>query len=268
MRSRSVPPDEFIGHPSASARADRLHCSQGWAAIYQLGIAWRSGRLPGYRPILLAAVSVLVLASLVAWGPYPISMIGVPGEELQNTAPPSLALVAFAGAQAGLLLALAPSVNRALKASRVQRPLAAANSAVMGLYLWHMVPVVVVALIGYPTGLLCQRPMGTADWWIGRLVWVAAISTVMIVLMTLLRILRSFVAAPLPTLTVPIPATWGMPMLLVGALVSAAAALNFTISGFAPDGRFPLLPTLLLAAGALLVALTPRAESRDKVQRD
>ena len=211
---------------------------------------------------------MLVLASLVAWGPYPISMIGVPGEELQNTAPPSLALVAFAGAQAGLLLALAPSVNRALKASRVQRPLAAANSAVMGLYLWHMVPVVVVALIGYPTGLLCQRPMGTADWWIGRLVWVAAISTVMIVLMTLLRILRSFVAAPLPTLTVPIPATWGMPMLLVGALVSAAAALNFTISGFAPDGRFPLLPTLLLAAGALLVALTPRAESRDKVQRD
>jgi hypothetical protein len=238
----------------------------GWAAIYQLGIAWRSGRLPGYRPILLALVAAVVLAALVTWGPYPISMIGVPGEEVQNTGPPSLALVAFAAAQAGLLLAAAPVVNRALKATRVQRPLAVANSAVMGLYLWHMVPVVIVALVGYPTGLLPQPPMGSADWWLLRIVWVAAISVATVVLMALLWWQRSRVAAPLPTFTVPLPVSWGLATLLAGALVSAVAALKFTIDGFAPNGRFPLLATLLFAAGAVLVALTPRVESRATAQ--
>jgi surface polysaccharide O-acyltransferase-like enzyme len=237
----------------------------GWAAVYQLGIAWRSGRLPRYRPILLALIGAVVLAVLVTWGPYPISMIGVPGEELQNTAPPSLALVAFAAAQAGLLMAAAPVVNRALKAARVQRPLAVANSAVMGLYLWHMVPVVIVALIGYPTGLLPQPPMGSADWWLVRVVWVAAISVVTVVLMAFLWWQRARLAAPLPSLTVPLPWGWGLAALLAGSLVSAAATLIFTIGGFAPDGHFPLLATLLFGVGAVLVALTPRVEARSTV---
>src|SRR5262249_52839527 len=140
-----------------------------WGAIYQLGIAWRSGRLPGYHPMLLALVSAVVLAALVTWGPYPISMIGVPGEEIQNTGPPSLALVACAAAQAGLLRAAAPVVKRALKAARLQRRRAGANSGVMGLYLWHMAPVVIGALMGYPTGFLPQPPMGSGEWWLVRL---------------------------------------------------------------------------------------------------
>ncbi|MHC9290858.1 acyltransferase family protein [Mycobacterium sp. LTG2003] len=233
-----------------------------WGAVYQLGIAWRSGRLPAHRPMLLAAVAAVVLAVLLAWGPYPVSMIGVPGEDLQNTAPPSLALVAFGAAQAGLLMAAAPVVNRALDAARLQRPLAVANSAVMGLYLWHMVPVVIVALIGYPTGLLPQPPMGSGDWWLVRLIWVAAISVVMVALMVLLRCLRTWIAAPLPSFTVPAPGGSGLAALILGALVTAAATLMFTIGGFAPDGHFPLTATLLFVAGAVLVALTPRVESR------
>lgn len=230
-----------------------------WGAVYQLGIAWRSGRLAGHRPLLLALVSALLLAVLLIWGPYPVSMIGVPGEELQNTGPPSLALIAFAAAQAGLLMAVAPAVNRVLTAARAQRPLTVANSAVMGLYLWHMVPVVIVALLGYPTGLMPQPPIGSGDWWLLRIVWVSAISVVMVVLMALLRWLRTWVAAPLPSVTVPVPAGWGLAGLVLGALVTAAATLMFTIGGFAPDGRFPLPATLLFVAGAALVALTPRA---------
>ncbi|OCB14135.1 hypothetical protein A5717_11505 [Mycolicibacterium porcinum] len=230
-----------------------------WGAVYQLGIAWRSGRLGGRRPMVLALFSAVVLAALVAWGPYPVSMIGVPGEDVQNTGPPSLALVAFAAAQAGLLIAAAPAVDRALKAARVQRSLAVANGAVMGLYLWHMVPVVVVALIGYPTGLLPQPPMGSGEWWLVRLPWIAAIFIVAVGLMAFLRWQRRWLAAPLPPLRVPLPGAWGLATLLAGALVTAAAILRFTLGGFAPDGHFPLLATLLFAAGAVLVALTPRA---------
>lgn len=230
----------------------------GWAVSYQLGIAWRSGRLAGYRPLALGGVSAVVLTVLLAWGPYPVSMIGIPGEDLQNTAPPSLALVAFAAAQAGLLLAAAPFIDRGLKRIRAQRPLAAANSAVMGLYLWHMVPVVIVALAGYPTGLLPQPPLGTSEWWLVRLVWVVAISVVAVVLMTLLWWQRALFAAPLPSLAVPLGGRWGYAPLIAGALVASAATLLFTVNGFAPDGRFPLLATLLFGAGAVLVALTPR----------
>lgn len=232
----------------------------GWAVSYQLGIAWRSARLTGRRPIVLALVSAAVLVLLISWGPYPISMIGVPGEELQNTAPPSLALVAFAVTQAGLLLTASPVVDRALKKARVQRPLAAANSAVMGLYLWHMVPVVLVALIGYPSGLLPQPPIGSAEWWLGRLVWVAAISVVAVALMAFLWWQRALLAAPLPSLRVPLSGGWGHATLLAGAVVSATATMMFTIGGFAPDGRFPLLATLLFIAGAILVALSPRVD--------
>ncbi|WKG04592.1 acyltransferase family protein [Mycolicibacterium sp. HK-90] len=238
-----------------------------WGAVYQLGIAWRSGRLTGYRPVVLALVAAAVLAALLIWGPYPISMIGVPGDEIQNTGPPSLALVAFAAAQAGLLIAAAPAVDRALKAARVQRSLAVANGAVMGLYLWHMVPVVIVALIGYPTGLLPQPPMGSGEWWLVRLPWIAAIFVVAAVLLAFLRWQRRWLAAPLPSLRVPLPGAWGLATLLTGALVAAAAILGFTIGGFAPDGHFPLQATLLFAAGAILVALTPRASGADSGRR-
>src|SRR3984957_15419386 len=60
-----------------------------WGALYQLGIAWHDGLLAGRRPALLAGGSAVALALLILLGPYPVSMIGVPGQSLQNTDPPS-----------------------------------------------------------------------------------------------------------------------------------------------------------------------------------
>ena len=137
-----------------------------WAALYQLGIAWQKGLLAGARPVLLAAGSAGALALLLWLGPYPVSMIGVPGQAVQNTDPPSLAMLAFGCAQAGLVISVAPALNRALRGHAVQRVLARANSNVMALYLWHMIPVVIVAIVGYPAGLLPQPVEGTAEWWL------------------------------------------------------------------------------------------------------
>ena len=103
--------------------------------------------------MLIAAAAAIVLAMLLGLRCYPISMVGSPGAPEQNNFPPTVALLAFATAQAGLLVAAAPAVTRWLRRSRWQRPLAAANKNVMAVYLWQMVPVVVVALVGYPTGL-------------------------------------------------------------------------------------------------------------------
>ena len=152
-----------------------------WALLYQLGIAWQSGLLTGFKPVLLAAGSACALWLLIWLGPYPVSMIGVPGQSVQNTEPPSVAMLAFGCAQAGLAISFAPLLNRALRSGVVQRVLSGANTNVMALYLWHMIPVVIVAVIGYPAGLLPQPAEGGADWWLARLEWVAILSVVTVI---------------------------------------------------------------------------------------
>ena len=72
-------------------------------------------RRPHRRPGALAALGRLGgrrAAPLVLFGPYPRSMVGVPGEEVSNTLPPSLAMLALGVLQAGLLLALERPARR------------------------------------------------------------------------------------------------------------------------------------------------------------
>ncbi|MGB7867809.1 MAG: acyltransferase [Mycobacterium sp.] len=228
-----------------------------WGALYQLGIAWHDGLLAGRRPALLAGGSAVALALLILLGPYPVSMIGVPGQSLQNTDPPSTAMLAFACTQAGLVITLAPALNRALRAGFVQRLLTTANSNVMALYLWHMIPVVIVAIVGYPAGLLPQPVEGTAEWWLARLEWVAVLSLVTAVEMLLLYWGRKFFAAPLGMLGTPLTDRWAEPIMLAGAAMAAYGLAFVAAEGFAPDGHFPWLTGLIFAVGVQLVALRP-----------
>ena len=228
-----------------------------WGALYQLGIAWHDGLLAGRRPALLAGGSAVALALLILLGPYPVSMIGVPGQSLQNTDPPSTAMLAFACTQAGLVITLAPALNRALRAGFVQRLLTTANSNVMALYLWHMIPVVIVAIVGYPAGLLPQPVEGTAEWWLARLEWVAVLSLVTAVEMLLLYWGRKFFAAPLGMLRTPLTDRWAEPIMLAGAAMAAYGLAFVAAEGFAPDGHFPWLTGLIFAVGVQLVALRP-----------
>jgi surface polysaccharide O-acyltransferase-like enzyme len=236
-----------------------------WGALYQLGIAWHSGLLEGRRPVLLAAGSAVALALLIRLGPYPVSMIGVPGQTVDNTTPPSVAMLAFAWAQAGLVIALAPVLNRALRAGLAQRVLSVANNNVMALYLWHMIPVVIVAIIGYPAGLLPQPTEGTAQWWLARLEWLVILALVTAVEMVLLWWGRRFFAAPLPMLGVPLPERWAEPVMLAGAAMTAYGLAFVAAKGFAPDGHFPWVTALVFAVGAVLVALRPTTVSRRSV---
>jgi surface polysaccharide O-acyltransferase-like enzyme len=228
-----------------------------WGALYQLGIAWHDGLLAGRRPALLAGGSAVALALLILLGPYPVSMIGVPGQSLQNTDPPSTAMLAFGCAQAGLVITLAPALNRALRAGFVQRMLTTANSNVMALYLWHMIPVVIVAIVGYPAGLLPQPVEGTAEWWFARLEWVVILTLVTAVEMVLLYWGRRFFAAPLGMLGTPLTDRWAEPIMLAGAAMAAYGLAFLAAEGFAPDAHFPWLTGLIFAVGVLLVALRP-----------
>jgi hypothetical protein len=237
-----------------------------WGALYQLGIAWHGGLLAGRRPVLLAVGSAVALALLIWLGPYPPSMIGVPGQAVQNTEPPSVAMVAFACAQAGVVVTLAPALNRALRAGLVQRVLSVANSNVMALYLWHMIPVVIVAIIGYPAGLLPQPTEGTVQWWLARLEWIVILSLVTAVEMVPLWWGRRFFGAPLPTLGIPLTKRCTEPVMLAGAAMAAYGLAFVAAEGFAPNGHFPWVTALIFTVGAVLVAFRPTKVSQRSVE--
>jgi hypothetical protein len=234
-----------------------------WGLLYQIGIAWQSDCLAGVRAALLAAGSACALWLLIGLGPYPISMIGVPGQAVQNTEPPSAAMLAFGCAQAGLAIAFAPAVNSMLRGGTFQRVLSRANNNVMALYLWHMIPVVIVAVTAYPAGLLPQPDEGDAQWWLARLEWVAILSVVTAAELALLWWGRSFFAAPLPDLTVP-TGGWAEPVRLSGTLMASYGLAFLAAKGFAPDGHFPWLTALIFTVGVLLVAM--RSQGRVRVE--
>jgi len=236
-----------------------------WGLLYQLGIAWHDGKLRGWVPIALAVCSAVALVLLVTVGPYPVSMIGVPGATVDNTGPPNLALLALGCAEAGIALAAVPAVNSLLKSARAQRFLVIANDNVMALYLWHMVPVVIVALAGYPTGLLPQPTLGTSAWWWFRLEWIAILSVVAAVELVLLWWGRKLFSAPLPTVAVPIPPRLGEVLLFAGTLAIAVTMSVFAALGFAPDGRLPVAAGIGFFVGIALVALAPTGKRRTRV---
>lgn len=84
-----------------------------WGAVYQVGFAWQDGTLTRNRRLLptLAAVGALTFAGLVVFGPFPPSLIGVPGDRVDNTAPPSAALVAYIAVQIPVVVAAAPAIR-------------------------------------------------------------------------------------------------------------------------------------------------------------
>jgi hypothetical protein len=87
-----------------------------WGSIHQWGFARRDGILtrPGWRPYALSAGGTALLAGLVTSGAFPADMVG-PG----NASPPSIALLAYAAAQVGLVLAAKPAATRLLARPRL-----------------------------------------------------------------------------------------------------------------------------------------------------
>ena len=116
----------------------------------------------------------------------------------------------------------------------------------MALYLWHMIPVVIVAITAYPAGLLSQPDEGDPSWWLVRLEWVAILSVVTAAELALLWWGRSFFAAPLPELAVP-EGGWAEPVLLAGALMASYGFAVLAAEGFAPDGQFRWLTAIIFA---------------------
>ncbi len=143
----------------------------GWLLFQVAGFAWRDGLLPTGRKLVASAAAFWTAALIaVTVGPYPTSMVNVPGLEHSPANPPTLALLLFGAAYSATALALAPAVNRWLSASpKAWAGVVAANTIAMSVYLWHMTAAAAAGAIMYATGNLPTAAVGTSDWWIQKL---------------------------------------------------------------------------------------------------
>ncbi|MFE0107174.1 acyltransferase [Streptomyces sp. NPDC059009] len=133
-----------------------------WLAVHQLGFLGADGKLR--LPLLLAGAGLAGAVVLVAFGPYPLSMVGMPGEKVSNMAPPTFALLCHGLWLVGAVRLARGPVSRWLARPRVWRGVVAANGVSMTAFLWHL-----TAMLGvYGVLLALDVPLpepASGAWW-------------------------------------------------------------------------------------------------------
>jgi fucose 4-O-acetylase-like acetyltransferase len=219
-----------------------------WAAVHQLGYGWNDGRLDGWRRPALALGGFVSLLALVSWGPFPISMVGVPGEDVSNSLPPTVALLALGIMQVGLVLWIEPPVRRWLDRRRAWAAIVLVNANIMTLFLWHStVLVLVIGLLVKLGGPGLGLAPGTGLWWWARLPWVVLLAAILLPVMGLLgRFERPSAARATPS------GLW-MPLLSALLFCLGIAVLSLKgVGGSGPLGIRAWAVALPLATGFLV----------------
>jgi hypothetical protein len=152
----------------------------------------------------------------------------------------------------------------------------------MTVYLWHMAPVIIIAIAVYPSGLLPQPAIATASWWALRLAWFVLLTEVLV----LVVLAFSWADEPRAGTGPDLPGRPGRPdrpgrsgrpgranrpghpgpseppatsaaILLVGLAAAMVGLARLAIAGFAPGGRLPVPVLVVYAVGVTGVAAAP-----------
>ncbi|MEV7292367.1 acyltransferase [Streptomyces microflavus] len=267
----------FAGLAGAAAAVDVLRFAAGvpyveflnfafvWLAVHQLGFLRADGRLgvgpalPALRrPALLAGGGLVGAVALVAFGPYPLSMVGMPGEKVSNMAPPTLALLCHGLWLVGAVELLRAPAARLLARPRAWRTVVAANGVAMTAFLWHL-----TAMLGvYGAMLALDVPLpepATAAWWAQTPLRLAVAAALTAVLVAAFRTFErpTAPATPPATATATAPGTGSAPLAALGATLCLLGVLGLSMVGFAGllEGRTALLIAVPVSAPAA-VAMT------------
>ena len=226
-----------------------------WATVHQIGYAWLDGALSSrLRRVGLAAVGLAGLLVAVGLGPYPVSMIGVDGAELNNSMPTRVTMLLLGMAQGGVILLAEKPLSRWLQNRRVWLATVAVNTRIMTLYLWHLTAMVLLIGIslllgGLGLGLV---PLSGA-WWATRPVWIGVLALLVLGFVALFGRFENPRRDDRPA-----PPTW----LAVGACVLTCGGLAVMAKfGIVAEAGvrwwWPLLPL----AGQALLRIQPRVKS-------
>jgi len=223
-----------------------------WLAVHQLGYAWRDGlfRFPR-RSLAWAAGAFAVLIALVALGPYPLSMVGVPGQEVSNTQPPKLTILALGAAQCGLFLSLEQPMQRWLLRARPWRLTMRVNGIIMTIFLWHLTAsTFAIGLAAWFGGIGLTPDPGSPEWWAVRPAWLLAYAFVLSLLVFLFGRFERAGSADRP------PTGW---RLIPGVAFVCMGLTMLADEGMLGDGWLGLrIPAVALAlGGAILTGVNP-----------
>jgi peptidoglycan/LPS O-acetylase OafA/YrhL len=235
-----------------------------WLAIHQLGYAWNEGRFSSPASALIWGLGgAIAVGLLVGFGPYPLAMIGVPGSELGNSMPPTLALLALGVAQAGFALALEPQARRMLDNIGIWTAVVLLNGMIMTVYLWHLSAFVLVMVAAWLLGGVgLHAAPGSGEWWLARPIWFALYIAALLPLIMLFA--RYEQARAMPKRETPVPHWRLIPGLL---LVCGGLAATAAISIASPMGvtGVRLWVVAMPFVGAALIGFGPVRELSKKV---
>jgi len=230
-----------------------------WLLAHQLGFFYGDGGLDRLRwP--LAAGGLAAMVALVNLGPYPGSMVGLGRDEFSNMDPPTVAIAALILWEVGLAMLLRPAVTRWLQRLRVWAGVIWVNTVIMTVFLWHLTAMLFGIGILYPLGWP-QPEAGTAQWWLLRPVWVAALLGI---LAGLVLAFGRFEARRVKPVVAQAGSVVSAACSALGALLVILGVLGFAMGGmhqlFSETGTElivfnlnPLQNVLHIAAGAVLL---------------
>lgn len=235
-----------------------------WLLAHQLGYFYR--HLTRRLGVVLAGGGLASLVALTAWGPYPTSMVGMPGETVSNMAPPTVCIVALTLWLVGLVVLARPVVTRWLERPRVWTAVVALNGVIMTVFLWHLTALMLAVFVLLPRGFP-QPAVGTAFWWATRPLWFAIVGLVLAGLVAIFGRLerpRSVPWVPSPARTpvaLQASAVAGVALVAVGVLGLAMVGLSDMVErseSLVVVSVTPLGSLLNVAAGAYLLRRTVR----------
>ncbi|WP_233190957.1 acyltransferase family protein [Brachybacterium sp. UMB0905] len=232
-----------------------------WAAFHQVGYAWLDGRLAGIgRRMLLAAIGAIGLLALVAFGPYPVSMISSAADAISNSSPTRVTMAFLGMLQAGLVLSLEKPLEALLARPRVWMVTVMVNLRIMTWFLWHLTVMVGLAylLLGLGATALLPEPL-SGLWWATRPLW----ALVLLALTGLMVLVMGRFETPRPD-DRPAPPVWKP----LGAALAIIAGLAVMANvGVAGEGGVTWWWPLVPVAGMLVFGVVGVRRGRSAGER-
>lgn len=230
-----------------------------WLAVHQLGFHYSDGVADRVGPRRLGwtmlGLGALALLALVAWGPYGWSMVSYQGEPLSNLAPPTVALLAFACAQAGAALLLRAPARRLLARRRAWTVVVAGGALAMTAFLWHFTALVAVHAGLWAAGVDLAGDPTTAQFWWAKL---ALLPVFLLLVAVLVLAFRRFDRPPARAALAgggagrAVAAALAVVCAIVGMLGFAVVGFRGVVTGYV--GHVAVLPMTVWAAAGLTAA--------------
>jgi hypothetical protein len=223
-----------------------------WVAVHQLGYGYADGTLlrGGRRTAALLACGGLAGAVLLVFGTpaYPVLMVGLPGNDASNSAPPTLALLAQSLFLVGTALLLRRAGRALVARPRAWFAVASGNSVIMTLFCWHLTACYLVQ--GVLLALGARLPAADTPLWFPALAgWLIACALACAGLVALFRRVEQ---RPVARVRGPV-ATPAVVAAALAAAVGLFAVSETGLVGLVTAHGLPgvaVVPLVLVAAGA------------------